>query len=344
MKLEAERFTIKLPRPFRIAHGASLTRETILVHIHGEGMDAYGEGALPPYYPSTAEASLSWLNSTGRKGDLAAWESECARGAPAQATAGHVALEIALEDFKARKARKPLWQLWGMNPAAIPACWRTVFIASNEHELCDMLDEAISHGSTAIKLKTGSGDLAWDKRCIHLAVARNVRVGLDVNEGWTPAQAAEILPKLGEVNIAFVEQPIGRDIAEWRELRTQMGEARIPPLVADESLQEQDDFARLRGLIDGVNVKLLKAGGLRAALDWILLARDLGMLVMVGVMIETGIARTAAAQLASLADWLDIDSPSAIPAAPMIGFEIHGDRLVLSERPGLGLVDVAATG
>jgi L-Ala-D/L-Glu epimerase len=74
------------------------------------------------------------------------------------------------------------------------------------------------------------------------------------------------------------------------------------------------------------------------------MARELGMQVMLGVMIETGIARTAAAQLASLADWLDIDSPSAIPAAPMIGFEIHGDRLVLSERPGLGLVDVAATG
>ena len=231
-----------------------------------------------------------------------------------------------------------------MNPTAIPACWRTVFIASNEHELCDMLDEAISHGSTAIKLKTGSGDFAWDKRCIHLAVARNVRVGLDVNEAWTPAQAAEILPKLGEVKIAFVEQPIGRDIAEWRELRTRTGKAKVPPLVADESLQEQDDFARLRGLIDGVNVKLLKAGGLRAALDWILLARELGMLVMVGVMIETGIARTAAAQLAPLADWLDIDPPSSVPAAPMIGFEIFRDRLVLSDRPGLGLVHVAATG
>jgi L-Ala-D/L-Glu epimerase len=344
MKLEAERFTIKLPRPFRIAHGSSQTRETILVHLHGEGINAHGEGALPPYYPSSAEASLDWLNSIGRKGDLAVWESECARGAPAQAVAGHVALEIALEDLKARKAGKPLWQLWGLNPAAIPACWRTVSIASSEHELSDILDEARSHGSTCIKLKTGSGDFAWDKRCIQLAVARKIRLGLDVNGGWTPAQAAQILPKLGELKIAFVEQPVGREIANWRELRSRAGAARIPPLVADESLQEQEDFVKLRGLIDGANVKLLKAGGLRAALHWISLARELGLLVMIGVMVETGVARTAAAQLAPLADWLDIDPPDSIPAAPMVGFQIYEDRLVLSDRPGLGLVDVASTG
>jgi L-Ala-D/L-Glu epimerase len=344
MKLEAEQFTIQLPRPFRTAHGSSLTRETILVHIHGEGIEAHGEGALPPYYPSTAEASLSWLNSIGRKGDFAAWESECACGAPAGAAAGHVALDIALQDLKARKIGKPLWQLWGLNPAAIPACWRTVSMASSEHELCELLDEAISHGSTSIKLKTGSGDFAWDSRCIHLAVARNIRLGLDVNGGWTPVQAAQILPKLGELNIAFVEQPVGREIEEWRELRTRMAEGRISPLIADESLQKQEDFARLRGLVDGANVKLLKAGSFGAALDWISLARELGMLVMVGVMVETGIARTAAAQLAPLADWLDIDPPEAIPAAPMIGFGIHGDRLVLSDRPGLGLVDVASKG
>jgi L-Ala-D/L-Glu epimerase / N-acetyl-D-glutamate racemase len=344
MKLEAERFTIQLPRPFRIAHGSSLTRETILVHIRGEDIEAHGEGALPPYYPSTAEASLSWLNSIGRKGDLATWESECGSGAPAGAAAGRVALDIALQDLQARKAGKPLWQLLGLNPAAIPACWRTISIPSSEDELLDMIDQATLHGSTSIKLKTGSGDFAWDSRCIHLAVAPNIRLGIDVNGGWTPEQAAGILPKLGEFRLAFVEQPVGREIEQWRELRTRAGESRIPPLIADESLQQPEDLARLQGLIDGANVKLLKAGGFRAALDWISSARELGIQVMVGVMIETGIARTAAAQLAPLADWLDIDPPDLIPPAPMIGFQIEGDRLVLSDQPGLGLVDVESTG
>jgi L-Ala-D/L-Glu epimerase / N-acetyl-D-glutamate racemase len=343
MKLEAERFIIKLPRPFRIAHGSSLTRETIVVHIQSEGIDAYGEGALPPYYPSTAEASLDWLSSTAQKEDVAAWERECARGGPLETTAGRVALEIGLQDLKGRKAGKPLWQLWGLNPATIPACWRTVTLADSESELRDMLDEAILHGSSCIKLKTGSGDFAWDERCIHLAADRNLRVGLDVNEGWTPAEAARILPDLAELDIVFVEQPVGREIAAWRELRTRVAGAKIPLLVGDESLQSEADFTSFQGVVDAANIKLLKAGGLKPALNWISLARQFGMRVMIGVMVETGIARTAAAQLAPLADWLDIDPPDSIPPAPMIGFQINGDRLMLSDRPGLGLMEVAST-
>ncbi len=341
MKLAAERFTIKLPRPFRIAHGSSQTRETIIVHIASEGIDAYGEGALPPYYPSTAEASLNWLKAIARKEDLSAWESECTGGGSPEVAAGRVALEIALQDLKAQKAGKPLWQVFELSPAPIPPCWRTISIPGSEGELRDMLDEASSHGSSCLKLKTGSGDFVWDERCIHLALERNVRLGLDVNEGWTPDQAAQILPRLVELDVAFVEQPVSREIWRWKELRDRVAAAKIPPLVADESLQSQEDFANLRGLADGVNVKLLKAGGLDSARRWIWLAREVGMLVMVGVMVETGIGRTAAAQLAPLADWLDIDPPDSIPAAPMVGFRVSGDRLMLSDRPGLGLVHVA---
>lgn len=340
MKLEAERFTIRLRRPFRIAHGLSTTRETILVHLHAEEIEAHGEGALPPYYPSTAEACLNWLKQVAQESDIGAWESECAAREPREIAAGRVALEIALQDLKAQRAGKPIWQLWGLSPATIPVCWRTLSIASTESELLDMLDEAISSGSGCLKLKTGSGDLGWDERCIQLAGERPVRLGLDANEGWTPEQAAQILPRLAGHDVAFVEQPVSRETWRWRELRSRIGEAKTPPLVADESLQAEEDLAALKGLADGVNVKLLKAGGLDAARRWIALARGLGMGVMVGVMVETGIGRTAAAQLAPLADWLDIDPPDSIPAAPMTGFRVTGDRLMLSDRPGLGLLHI----
>ena len=344
MKLEAERFTIKLPRPFRIAHGSSVTRETLLVHIQSEGIDAYGEGALPPYYPSTAEASLHWLKWIAKKEDSAAWQSECEEGGPAETAAGRVALEIALQDLQAQQAGKPLWQLWELTPSAIPSCWRTISIPSNEGELREVLDDALSRGSSCIKLKTGSGDFDWDERCIHCAVERNISLGLDVNEGWTLDEAAQILPRLAGLGIAFVEQPVARELSPWQELRSRLAQVTIPPLVADESLQTEADFASLRGLADGVNIKLLKAGGLNAARRWISVARDCGMLVMVGVMVETGIGRTASAQLAPLADWLDIDPPDSIPAAPMIGFRIHGNRLMLSDRPGLGLMHAGSAG
>jgi L-Ala-D/L-Glu epimerase len=339
MKLEAQRFTIRLRRPFRIAHGSSTTRESILVHLReGEnGIEAHGEGALPPYYPSTAEACLQWLSQVAQESDIAAWERECAADEPHHLAAGRVALEIAMQDLKAQRAGRPIWQCWGLSPARIPPCWRTLSIASTERELLEALDEAISCGSRCIKLKTGSGDLAWDQRCIQLVGERALRLGLDANEGWTPGQAAQILERLSELDVAFVEQPVGREASAWKELRSRTGGTKIPPLVADESIQSEDDFATFCSLADGVNVKLLKAGGLGPARKWIASARALGLGVMVGGMVETGIGRTAAAQLAPLADWLDIDPPDSIPAAPMIGFRVTGDRLMLSDRPGLGL-------
>jgi L-alanine-DL-glutamate epimerase-like enolase superfamily enzyme len=342
MRLEAEKFRIKLRRPFRIAHGWSVTRETILVHLYDEEANivAHGEGALPPYYPSTANACLAWLNEVAQKGDASRWQDACVAEGPPEAAAGRAALEIALQDLKAQRAERAIWQLWGLDPAQIPSCWRTLSIASSEGELRDMLDDAISAGSKRIKLKTGSGDLGWDQRCIQLAAERPVQVGLDANEGWTPAEAATIVSRLGYHDVAFVEQPVSRDVAGWRDFRSRLGEAKIPPLIADESLQSEEDFGLLHGLVDGVNVKLLKAGGLDAARRWISLARGFGMRVMVGTMVETGIGRTAAAQLAPLADWLDIDPPDTIPAAPMIGFRIEGDRLMLADRPGLGLLPV----
>lgn len=338
MKLEAERFTIRLQRPFRIAHGSSTTRETILVHLRDEagGIEAHGEGALPPYYPSTAEACLAWLNQLARENDIRLWETACSVPGPDEIAAGRVALEVALQDYQAQMAGQPIWQWWGLDPAKIPSCWRTLSIASTENELAELLDEAVALGSGYIKLKTGSGDLEWDERCIELASRRPVRLGLDVNEGWTPAQATELLRRATKA-VAFVEQPVPREVEHWHELRSRLGETAIAPLIADESLQDERDLAAFTGLADAVNVKVLKAGGLGAAREWVARARGLGMGVMIGGMVETGIGRTAAAQLAPLADWLDIDPPDSIPAAPMLGFRVTGDRLMLADRPGLGL-------
>ncbi len=339
MRLEAEKFTIQLRRPFRIAHGSSATRETILVHLHDteRGIVAHGEGALPPYYPSTPEGSLAWLNEVARSGDPDAWEAACIAQGPHEAAAGRAALEIALQDWQARRTGSPLWRQWGLETARIPPCWRTISVPSNEKELGEMLDEGIARGSTRFKLKTGSGDLGWDEDCVRLVGQRPVQLALDANEGWTPEEAANFFSRLTRREVAFVEQPVSREAGCWSDLRSRVRKISIPPLIADESLQTEDDLAGLAGMADGVNVKLLKAGGLRAARRWIALARSLRLSVLVGGMVETGVGRTAAAQLAPLADWLDIDPPDSIPAEPMIGFRIEGDRLLLSDRPGLGL-------
>lgn len=329
--LRAEKFLIRLPRPFRIAHGSSDTRETILVHLQDGKFEAHGEGALPPYYPSRADACLNWLAEIDA-GSLPGGIPP----APPAAAAARVALEIALEDLQAQRAGIPLWRAHGLDMGQLPPCARTVSIAENERELRDMLDEGIAAGARHFKLKLGSGDLLWDETCVRIAAEAcpEANVSIDVNGGWTPRQAVEILPRLA---VSFAEQPVPREISHWRELRSLLREANVPPLVADESVQDEADIEALRGLADGVNVKLLKAGGLHGARDWITIARKNGLRVMIGVMVETGIGRTAAAHLAPLADWLDIDPPDSIPFAPMSGIAIEGERLVFSGGTGLGL-------
>lgn len=333
MKLLAEKYSIRLPRPFRIAHGVSTTRDTLLVHVQDGELTGHGEGALPPYYPSTAEAGLAWLE----KIDLAA----PLPSAPPGAAAARVALEIALCDLEAQRTGSPLWKLWEFDPSRIPPCPTTLSIPESETELEEMLAEALADGTTLLKLKSGSGDADWDFQCAKLTTLRSIPFSIDANAGWSPATAAALIPRLAELGVEFVEQPVSRELSAWQELRQLIGEKSIPPLVADESLQSANDLRALATVADCVNVKILKAGGLNTARQWIALARSLQLKVMVGVMVETGIGRTAAAHLAPAADWLDIDPPSSIPVEPMSGFDVEEGRLMISDRPGLGLAPIA---
>lgn len=349
MNLSAEKFTIRLPKPFRIAHGLSHHRDTILVRLHdsASGLTGHGEGALPPYYPSTAEACLAWLENLnanlGAKpcGDFHE-NLDANANVPATVAAAVAALDIARHDLQAQREGLPLWQLWGLDPARIPACARTLSIPQTEDELRESIRDGLARGSRHFKLKSGSGDLAWDERCVRLALAEfpGIALSLDANAGWSAAGAATLITSLSDLSLEYIEQPVPADWSAWQELRGILAGKVTSPLIADESMQSLADLAPARLYAQGVNVKLLKAGGLSGALSWIQGAREAGLRILLGCMVETGIGRTATAHLAPLADWLDIDPPDSIPFAPAVGFSQDGDRLTLSDRPGLGLLGV----
>ncbi len=343
MRVSCEICTIQLNRPFRIAHGSSLTRDTVLVSVHEGEFIGRGEGALVPYYPSRSKACVEWIDQI-----MAQWS--CDPGAPLSeqigslppapedAAAARAAWEIALHDLWAQRRGVPLWKAWGLDRENTPRCARTIPIPVDENELRELLAE----GGGCFKLKAGSGDPDWDLRCLELTreFCPSAQVSVDANEGWSIEDAVRLIPQMATRGVEYIEQPVGKHLEVWRELRLRLGDFKAAPLVADESLQRSEDIPALRGLADGVNVKLLKTGGLAGAREWISRARSAGLHVMVGVMVETGIGRTAAAQLAPLADWLDIDPPDSIPTHPLRGFEVEGDRLVLSMEPGLGLRSV----
>lgn len=357
MNLSAEKFTIHLPKPFRIAHGISYQRDTILVRLLDpeSGLMGCGEGALPPYYPSTAEACLAWLeslsgsfsadqarhpqNNLGDPNCILSRNLSAYLSLPPTASAAMAALDIALHDLHAQRVGVPLWRQWRLDPACIPPCARTLSIPQSEAELREGLRDGWSRGSRHFKLKSGSGDLAWDEQCVHLAVAEfpGISLSLDVNAGWSAPDAAAVLARLTDVPLEYVEQPVPADWSAWAELSALLAGKVVTPLVADESMQSLADLASAHLYAQGVNVKLLKAGGLTGARAWIQGAHEAGLRVLLGCMVETGIGRTATAHLAPLADWLDIDPPDSIPFAPAVGFSQEGDRLTLSDRPGLGL-------
>ena len=158
---------------------------------------------------------------------------------------------------------------------------------------------------------------------------------VDANTGWTPASAADLLPELQRLGVELIEQPFpARRLDDLRALQ-----ARSPlPLVADESAVTIDDLDGLVGVVDGVNVKLAKCGGIGPARRMLERARELGFRTFLGCMEETSIGIAASAAVAPLADWVDLDGCLLLADDPVAGLEIDAEkRWRLPDSPGLGL-------
>jgi L-alanine-DL-glutamate epimerase-like enolase superfamily enzyme len=162
---------------------------------------------------------------------------------------------------------------------------------------------------------------------------------VDANAGWGREEAAELIPRLAAYGLELVEQPLAPgDIEGLRELRQRLRSQGVQtPLFADESARTAREVAALAGAVDGVVIKLMKSGGIREALRAIHTARALDMQVMISCMIESSVGVTAAAHLAPLCDYADLDGPLLIRDDPYTGLQYEGSRLRLPEGPGLGV-------
>jgi L-alanine-DL-glutamate epimerase-like enolase superfamily enzyme len=186
-----------------------------------------------------------------------------------------------------------------------------------------------------IKVKLGSED---DEAILTAMREANpeVRLRVDANASWSREKAAALIPRLAQYSLEFVEQPLAvGDIEGLRWLRSQnLG----VPIFADENIQNAHDVAAHSGAIDGVVLKLAKTEGIRAAVRAIHVARALDMGVMIGCMVESSVAVTAAAHLAPLCDFADLDGPLLIGNDPYQGVTYQGAKLILPDRPGLGVI------
>jgi L-alanine-DL-glutamate epimerase-like enolase superfamily enzyme len=325
MKLTYEPFSLELKTTWRIAHGASDQRHNVFVKI-GDGL---GEAAGVPHHGESQAGIIAYLNSVADRD----WDpfnlEEPLRALPLGSGAARCAIDMALHDCLGQQIGQPLYRLLGLDPSKTPPTSYTISI----DEPSVMAERAISSNMPILKIKLGLGDDLAAVRAVR--EASSARLHVDANAGWSREQAADLIPRMAEFGIEFVEQPLPvGDVEGLRWLRTQKPGL---PIFADENILTSRDVAAHAGAVDGVVIKLAKTSGIREALRAIHTARALDMKVMIGSMVETTLAITAAAHLSPLCDYADLDGPLLLSNDPFKGVVYEGARLILSDSPGLGV-------
>jgi L-alanine-DL-glutamate epimerase-like enolase superfamily enzyme len=326
--IDIEPLTLQLERPFAIAHGTSLVRENVLVRIDG----GVGEAAAVPYLGETREGIIGYLLGLDITVPEDPFDLESMLDQlPPGSAAARAAVDIALHDAFGQRLGQPLYRLFGSSPERIPETSFTIPIGSP----AEMAERARASGFSVLKLKLGSdGDEA---RLDAVRAATTATLHADANAGWSREQAAFMLPLLAERGVELCEQPL--PAGDLEGLRALSKLSRRPALYADEGIRGTADIVAHAGLVEGVVIKLAKSGGMRAARRDILVARALGLDVLLSCMIESSVAVTAAAHLAPLCQHADLDGPLLIRNDPFEGIVYAGGRIRLPERPGLGLIE-----
>jgi L-alanine-DL-glutamate epimerase-like enolase superfamily enzyme len=334
MRLRHEPFDLKLRFPFRISQGVSVGHPNTLVRIEHEGIEGLGEASPSHYYGENRGLIERALDTwTPQLGDdpfaLDAIDARM-RATLRQHGAARAAIDMALHDWIGKKLGLPVWKLLGLDPATTPFSCVTLGMAEPA-EMERKLETVIDF--PAIKVKLGApGDVE------NLTRIRSRFKGLlrvDANTAWNAADAVRVLRAIEPLGIELVEQPVPRaDLDGLRWVREHSG----IPVFADESCHHADDIPNLVGRVDGVNLKIMKTGGIREMLRAIQVARAHGLKIMLGSMVESSLALSAAAQLAPLVDALDLDGHWLLAEDPFAGAPQERGRIVLSDRPGLGVV------
>jgi L-Ala-D/L-Glu epimerase len=330
MKLHWEPITLDLKTIFRVAHGASDQRFNVLVYLD----DGVGEAAAVPYYGETQEGIIEYLKSVPDLGDDPFDMDALLARRPTGSRAAKSAIDEALHDLWGKKLGQPLYKLFGLNPNNLPLTSFT--IGMDEPEV--MAEQAQASGHPILKIKLGSEH--DEERVAAIRKATNAKLRVDANAGWTREHALQIIPRLAEYDLEFIEQPLAVDDVEgyfWLKEKLVAQKINIP-IFADETAKNSHDVAKLAGSIDGVVVKTMKSEGIRETLRMIHTARAHDMQIMLSCMVESSVGVTAAAHLAPLCDYADLDGPLLIKNDPYTGLKYDGAKMFLPEGIGLGVV------
>jgi len=336
----SDSFTAKIVRlilrhTWTTTMSSSSYRDTLHVAYCRDGITGYGEGAPIIRYHEDAESARKAAESMGdillaadpmqfsntMGGIFQRFQGEWAAKA---------AVDISLMDWVGKRLGIPLYAYFGLDPRDAPVTTFSIGIDTPENTRAKARE---AEGYPVLKVKVGLDTDEETISAIRSVTSKPLRV--DANEGWKDKEeAVRKIKWLETQGVEFVEQPMPSDMLDemrWVRERVHM------PFIADESCQRASDIPKLKGIFDGVNIKLDKSGGLIEAYRMISIAKSLGMKTMLGCMISSSVSVTAAAHLSPLVDFADLDGNLLIANDPFQGVQVERGKLVLPNRPGLGL-------
>ncbi len=325
--------SLELAETFTIARGSQDTAEVVEVEIQHEGVPGFGEAAPIDRYDESAGSALAYAEGVaGELGDDPFALEELLHRLPARQFAARAAIDAALHDLCGKLLGEPVWRLLGLERRGPPTSW-TLALADPD-ETARKAEQANASGRfRRLKLKLGGGDGHDVERVRAVRTVTDVPLQVDVNEYWTLDEALETLPQLAELGVEYCEQPLPAGDPGGAALK----KAAPIPIYVDEDCHTLADVAGCAAIAHGINIKLAKSGGLREAVRMAHAARALGLGVMLGCMVESGLGIAAGAAMASLCDHVDLDGNLLIAHDPWSGVELIDGVQTPSEEPGLGV-------
>lgn len=335
LNLSFEPYELKLRHSFNLAKYSRTTTPDVQVKLEYDGIVGYGEASMPPYLGESVDSVTSFLS----KLDLAQFSDpfriedihEYMDSVAPDNRAAKASVDIALHDLLGKIMGQPWYKIWGLNPDKAPDTSFTIGI-----DKADVVKKKVDEAAPYNVLKVKMG-LDNDKELVEIIREKTDRpICVDANQGWNDKEKAlEMCYWLAERNCLFVEQPMPKekiDETAWLRERSPL------PIIADEFLQRLPDVRRASQAYDGINIKLMKSTGMHEAYKMAVLAKSLGMKVMLGCMTETSCAVTAAAQLSPMVDWADLDGNLLIANDKFDGIKIVNGKVTIPDRPGIGVI------
>ncbi|MCK5401091.1 MAG: dipeptide epimerase [Flavobacteriaceae bacterium] len=333
MQLILKPYKLKLRHTFTISRESYDTQPTLIIELKENEISGYGEATSNPYYGITVskmmddiESLRSVIESTKDESPEKFWDKMYSN--LKHNMFALCALDLAYNDLFARKKGKKLYELWNYDISTNPLTDYTIGIASIEKMVAKMKE------------------LPWPIYKIKLGTKEDIKIvkelrkhtdaifRIDANCGWTVEETINNAIELKKLGVEFLEQPLKAD--DW-DAHKKVYENSALPIIADESCQVEADVARCHNHFHGVNVKLVKCGGLTSARRMLIQAKDLKMKTMVGCMTESSVGISAIAHLLPLLDYVDMDGALLLSEDIANGVTIKKGVVHYSELNGIGV-------